>query len=165
MKICIIYKSKYGYTKECAQQISAALGSASEMIEVKTAKRMKSFSDIDLMIIGSAVYAGSTPGAIRSFCKKHEQSLLTIPHIGLFLCGTDPDRIDLNFQKGFSPLLFQKAEVTGWFGGRLILAQFSGIMRTILKKLLKGDEELHMENPEAIDQYIARIKELAPVSQ
>jgi menaquinone-dependent protoporphyrinogen oxidase len=164
MKTCIIYRSKYGYTKECAQQISAVLGTEAELIEVKQANRMKSFSDIDLMIIGSAVYAGSTPRIMRSFCKKHEQSLLNIPHLGLFLCGTDPDRVDLNFQKSFSSSLLQKAEVTEWFGGRLVLAQFSGIMHAVLKKMLHGETEVHAEKPEAVQRFATRVQELVPAS-
>jgi menaquinone-dependent protoporphyrinogen oxidase len=160
MKTLIIYSSKYGYVKECVDRIKAEIGMETEVVEAKKGLQGRKISEFDLVIIGSAIYAGSTTRAVRTFCTKHEQELLAVSHLGLFLCGTDPDTIEQNFQKGFPSALLEKAEMKEWFGGRLVLSQFKGIMHAILKKMLKGEQEVHAEQPEALNRFIQRLQQL-----
>ncbi len=160
MKALIVYSSKYGYVKECVDKIESGIEMETVIIEAKKGLRGITLSEFDLIIIGSAIYAGSTTRAIRSFCTKHEKELLAVAHLGLFLCGTDPDNVEQNFQKGFPSTLLEKAELKEWFGGRLVLSQVKGIMHAILKKMLKGEQEVHVEQPEAVDRFIAQSQKL-----
>ena len=160
MKALIVYSSKYGYVKECVDKLESGIEMETVIVEAKRGLRDRSIADFDLVVIGSAIYAGSATRAIRSFCVRHEKELLAVDHLGLFLCGTDPDTIEEKFQKSFPSTLLEKAELKEWFGGRLVLSQVTGIMHVILKKMLKGEQEVHVEQPEAIDRFIARALQL-----
>ena len=160
MKVLIVYSSKYGYVKECVDRIASGIEMETVIVEAKRGLRGRSIAEFDLVIIGSAIYAGSTTRAMRSFCTRYEKELLAVDHLGLFLCGTDPDTVEQKFQESYPKALLDKAELREWFGGRLVLSQIHGIMHVVLKKMLKGEQEVHLEQPEAVNRFIAQSRQL-----
>ena len=61
MKIAIRYYSKTGNTKKLAESISEAAGVKMENIDVPLE------NDVDILFLGSAVYAAGVDGKIKSF--------------------------------------------------------------------------------------------------
>jgi menaquinone-dependent protoporphyrinogen oxidase len=156
MKIAIIYSSHQGYALECARQISEGLsvdGNQADLIEVKKEAKKLDLANYDTVVIGGGIHAGHLSGALRRFCSKYE-ALLRTKRLGLFVCGTDKDNQEKQFVDNFPQSLLDVAVTKGWFGGRIVFAEQKGIMRFMLKKILKGERDVHEEKPEAVKTFM-----------
>ncbi len=159
MKIAIIYSSHQGYALECAKQMADGLGTdakQTELIEVKREAKKFEIADYDTIIIGGGIHAGHLSGALRRFCSKHE-ALLCTKRLGLFICSTDKDNQEKQFIDNFPPSLLEVAITKGWFGGRIVFAEQKGLMRIILKKILKGEHDVYEERPEAVKAFMTEM--------
>lgn len=156
MKIAIIYSSHQGYALECARQLAegfGAEGNQPELAEVKREAKRLDMADYDTIVIGGGIHAGHLSGALRRFCSKHEAVLRT-KRLGLFVCGTDKDNQEKQFSDNFPQSLLDVAVAKGWFGGRIVFAEQKGVMRFILKKILKGERDVYEERPEAVKSFM-----------
>jgi len=159
MKIAIIYSSHQGYALECAKKIADGLGSDGKQAELadvrREAKKLK-LDDFDTIIIGGGIHAGHLSSALRKFCSKHE-ALLSTKRLGLFICSTDKDNYEKQFTDNFPRSLLEAAIAKGWFGGRIVFAEQKGLMRIILKKILKGEHDVYEERPEAVKAFMTEM--------
>ena len=155
MKTLIVYESKKGYTKSCAEQIAGELGKTTVIVSAKMAYK-EALDQYDLIIIGSAVYAGKVPSRIRRFCKVKEDELLNRP-LALFMCGTGEEFKDSYYEKNYPQSLLEHALEKGWFGGLIVLNQHRGITKMVLSSILKGKQELHVEKRENISGFVSSI--------
>ncbi len=159
MKTLVVYASKNGYSRECAQKIAAQMGEGSEAADIKTTAKGKNIADYEAVVIGGGVHVGHIKGALRTYCTKNKDILLT-KDLGLFLCGTEtnPDGQKKYFDTGFPTEIVEKARVTGWFGGRIITADHNVVTRAILKKILGTSDDFRGERPDLLDEFIAKFK-------
>ena len=159
MKIAIIYYSHQGYARECAKHMAdgfAAEGKQAELFDVGKGVNKLVIDEYETIIIGGGIHAGHLSGALRRFCSKHEEQLRT-KRLGLFICSTDKENHEKQFVDNFSQSLLDAAVAKGWFGGRIIFAEQKGIMRLILKKILKGERDVFEEKPEAVKAFMAEM--------
>ncbi len=159
MKVAIIYSSHQGYALECAKQIADGLeatGKQVELVEVKREGGKCNIDDYDTIIIGGGIHAGHLSGSLRRFCSKQEE-LLCSKRLGLFICSTDKDNQEKQFVDNFPQSLLAVGIAKGWFGGRIIFSEQKGIMRIILKKILKGEHDVYEEQPEAVKLFITEM--------
>ena len=157
MSILIIYESKGGYTRECALSLEKYLAGTGRAVEVKAAGK-ENLAGYDRIVIGSAVYAGRTPGAIRRFVKRNRGDLLQRP-LSLFICGTAEEYKDTYYEKNYPEELLSHADHRGWFGGHIMLEEHRGIKKMILSSILKGEKELHRERPDAIEPFARALQD------
>lgn len=161
MKTVVIFASKNGYTRECAQQVARGLGSKGHEVQIADIRKDAKSIDLDsfgTVVIGGGVHAGSISGALRRYCAKHEAQLKT-KRLGLFVCGTDVEHQEKQISDSFPQSLFDVAVAKGWFGGRIIFEEQKGIMRFMLKKILKGEKDVHEERPEAVETFISALSQ------
>ncbi len=159
MKVAIIYSSHQGYARVCAEEIAGGLateGNQTELVDLRKGTKKLSIDAYDTIIIGGGIHAGHLSGALRKFCSRHEAQLRT-KRLGLFICSTDKDNYEKQFVDNFPQSLLDAAVAKGWFGGRIVFAEQKGIMRLILKKILKGEHDVFEEHPEAVKAFMAEM--------
>ncbi|MBE7039662.1 MAG: flavodoxin [Ruminococcaceae bacterium] len=135
MKTLVIYKSKYGSTKQYATWIGEELG-----CEVKDAKKVKieDLEGYETIIYGGGLYAEVISGV--NFITKNFDRLCT-KKIVVFSTGITPieyrDYYDkLVIEKNFKPYMLEKIKVYN-FLGKMILDELSLPHKTAIKALKK----------------------------
>ncbi|GHU88594.1 hypothetical protein FACS1894155_03780 [Bacteroidia bacterium] len=92
MNIAIIYTSKYGTTAKVAQTIAGQLtGSQVSIIDLKKVK-CPDLNSFDGIILGTSVYAGTSPKTMQRFCKDKSVSQIDKEAIGKFILEFSLDR-------------------------------------------------------------------------
>lgn len=157
MKTLIVYTSKHGYSRECAQKIAKGLGPETDLVELTEAKPEKPLTFYDQVVIGGGIHTGSLSRKLKRYCRinKHE---LGEKRLGLYLCATNREHAEEQFLKSYPEVLLGHATAKGWFGGRIILAEHKDVTLFILKKILKSDKDLHAELPEAVEAFIDKMQ-------
>ena len=90
MKVLVSAASKHGATAEVAEEIGTALrgallnerggiGSGEVTVDVLPAERVNSVEDYDVVVLGSAVYAGHWLEGAREFSERHADALAERP--------------------------------------------------------------------------------------
>jgi menaquinone-dependent protoporphyrinogen oxidase len=74
-RVLVAYGSKYGSTAEIAQRIGEVLNEARLKVEVLPVAVVKSVTEYDAVILGSAVYAGQWIKDAASFLESHASAL------------------------------------------------------------------------------------------
>ena len=87
MKTAIVYATKYGCTKKCAEILKTYLHGEVNILSVKADKI--NLSQYDTVFIGGSVYMGKIQKEITHFCKRNLKQLLH-KKIGLFACCYTP---------------------------------------------------------------------------
>ena len=128
MKTLVVYYSRTGTTRTVAQQIAAALGADLEEVHDRERRGgpigwlrcgyqgytgkladiddpVRDPSDYDLVVIGGPIWASSVSSPIRTFLRRHRDSLAKVA----FFCtcgGDDPGRVFLQMtgEAGQPPL-------------------------------------------------------------
>lgn len=74
MKTAIVYATKYGCTKECAEILKTYLHGEVNILSAKADKI--NLSQYDAVFIGGSVYMGKIQKEITQFCKRNLKQLL-----------------------------------------------------------------------------------------
>jgi len=156
VKTLIVYESRQGYTHKCAKEIESLLDGSVVLVKAKDANK-EALEQYDLIIIGSAVYAGGIPSSIKRFSNRNLQNLLQRP-LALFMCGTAIELKDQNYEKNYPSSLLDHALQKGWFGGVIEVDKHKNITKFVLSRILKGEKELHVEKLEDIKPFVDAIK-------
>lgn len=159
MKTLVVYASKNGYSRECAQQIANNLGDGSRAMDCKKEAKKVDLAEYKAVVLGGGIHIGKLPGYLRRYCAKNITGLQD-KNIGLFLCctETDPAGHQKYFDNNFPAELVKKAQVKGWFGGRIIVAEHNVVTRAILKKILGNGNDFRGERPESVQAFIDDLK-------
>ncbi len=137
MKIAIIYGTKHGTSKKCAEILSEKIGSTVELFDAGTTKEIN-FEDYEIIIIGGSIHMGQMNKGIREFCAKNMNSLRK-KRLGLFICGMTPgDKIDEVLNSAFPKELLDSAVAKEWFGGEFKFKEMNFFERFIIKKVSKS---------------------------
>jgi menaquinone-dependent protoporphyrinogen oxidase len=161
MRTLVVYASKNGYSRECAQQIANNLGDGSMAVDCKKEVKKVDLADYTAVVLGGGVHMGKLPGYLRRYCAKNASDLQS-KKIGLFLCcnETDPAGHQKYFENNFPTEMVKQAQVKGWFGGRVILAEHDVITRAILKKINGNGNDFRGERPESVQAFIDDFKKM-----
>jgi menaquinone-dependent protoporphyrinogen oxidase len=157
MRTLIVYASRHGYVRECAQRISEGLGTETNLVEVSRTMPKDLLFHYDTVIIGGGIHAGSFPPLLKRFCRRNIKELSN-KRLGLYLCATNSEHKEEQFSKSYPQVLLEKAVATGWFGGRIILADHKNVTLFILKKILNKDTDLHAELPNEVEAFIKHMQ-------
>ncbi len=130
MRTCVIYASKYGTTRECAERIADELGADS--FDVRHARDID-LNAYDLVVLGSACYGGMVMPRMRRFVAAHLDELLS-HQAALFLTGVFTGvKRDLEMNVAYPPSLRAHAIAYEFFGGRIDIDQISRLDRLALR--------------------------------
>jgi menaquinone-dependent protoporphyrinogen oxidase len=139
-KVLILYGTKTGATKNCAEKISKAMESAPVgPFDVNEAKRLD-LSPFDTVVIGTPIYMGQIHKKIKRFLLKNTAVLMK-KNLHFFICGLarGKEGIDL-FQKQISPELFGHATQVAQLGNEIHLEMLHPFYRFIMKKIMETEK-------------------------
>ena len=130
MKGLIVYKGKYGATRQYAEWLAEELRVSAESADTVTSAKL---NDYDVILIGTSVYIGRLK--IAAWIKKNE-SLLENKKIILFLVSatkpTEKEKLDEYARSGIPEIIRKRSKIF-YLPGRVILDKLSWSDRFLLK--------------------------------
>ncbi|MBP3040811.1 flavodoxin domain-containing protein [Bacillaceae bacterium Marseille-Q3522] len=152
MKTVIIYASKHGFTKNCAETLKEKLLGEVDLFRVKEVDGL-ALTEYDHVIIGSPVYMGQINKGVKQFCLANEE-VLKKKKIGLFLCGlTDLETAPLEFPK----VLVHDNLVKGIFGGEVKFQKLNFFEKFIMKHIGKTNQDKVIWKKENIEKFAGQM--------
>lgn len=142
MNTLIIYATKHGSTKRCAELLSSKLTGKVDLCNIKEDK-VPELTAYDKVIIGGAVYAGSIAKELSGFCTKNLH-ILKEKKLGLYICCMNKKETDKQLNTAFPQELLNCAIVKKSLGGEFRLKEMNFFERLITKMVSKT---LAKENP------------------
>lgn len=141
MKTIIVYATKYGCTKKCAENLSKKLNDNVDLCNLKEKKDID-ISQYDKVIVGGSIYIGKIQKEISEFCNKHLEDLKA-KKSGIFICCMkDGEAAEAELKEAFPQELLDKAVVKSFFGGEFIFNKMNFLDRFIAKKVSKTDTDM-----------------------
>lgn len=153
MNAIVIYKSKYGSTKEYANWIAEAAGC--EAVDVKNIKADE-LSKYDTIIYGGGLYAEMI-GGINFITKNFDK--ISGKKIAIYTTGLTPPDCreyydDYVLKKNFKPYMMENIKVFN-FPGKMIVDELSFSHKTAIKALKKIMSA--KENPTEMEQMLIKL--------
>ena len=157
MKILIIYSTKWGVSKACAQMLADRLTPSFDITVCDIQDTPPSPEAFDVAVIGGSIRMGKLNKKLKEYLKAHAD-LLNTRHAALFLCCGFTENFDdyarMQFPKNISADLG-----VHFFGGELKPQKLTGVDR-ILVKMLRS--EVLRDDFEAPDPDISPLPEIIP---
>ena len=136
MKTLIVFASKHGCTKKCAQLLKNEIHDQVDVINLKETQEVD-ITKYDKVVIGGSIYMGGIQKSVTKFCSK-KLNQLKEKKIGLFFCGMmDGETILKEINQIFPQELIDHAEVKDYFGGEFIFNKMNFFEKIIVKKVVK----------------------------
>lgn len=136
MKTLILYSTKYGCTKKCAEILKSYLNGDVYILHIKSAPA--SLTEYDTVLIGGSIYMGKIQKEITRFCKHNTKQLLQ-KKLGLFACCYTPNGTDGFFETLFPKELLCHASYVTAVGGEMNYEKMNVIYRKMFQALKKID--------------------------
>ena len=165
VKILILYATKNGATRECAEMLTEKLEKKHDVtvVSVREADTLPSPKDFDVAIIGSSVRMGAINKRIRKYIKANVDALSQM-HTAVFLCCGNAD----NFDEYVALSLPKRLELSlgaHYFGGEMKPEKLHGIDKLIIKMVRSSIHDKNFENssldqiplPELLPENIERL--------
>lgn len=157
MKIMIIYATKYGFTKDCAEllknKISGEVSITNVMIDT-----IPSLNEYDTIIIGGSIYMGQIQKKLKSYCFANTD-LLAKKNIALFLCCGSEENFEQNLKNAFPDVLLNKAISKECFGGEFRVDKMNFFHKFITKMALKSAEKKGKKTSTQLTENIFKLAE------
>lgn len=162
MNIWIIYASKTGTTRDCAEKL-ATLFSLHRVTCVDIEKEIPDIREADVILVGTSVRMGRIATSVRKFLTENHEVLLTV-HLGLFLCCGFCDNAESYFKNNYAADLLEHADSAMTFGGEMRVERQKGFDKLIAKLVLRSiashnrdeDREHDIPLPALIPENIRR---------
>ncbi len=156
MATIIVYKSQHGCTEMCANEL------AKNLKDDTTPVNLKKMPDADIneyetILIGGSIHVGRIQKAVKLFCEKNLDTLLT-KRIGLFICCMEEgEKAREEFDNAFPGQLREHAKATGIFGGAFNFDRMNFIEKIIIKKVANIEKSVSKVNEDAIEEFIGKM--------
>ncbi|MBO5939405.1 MAG: flavodoxin domain-containing protein [Clostridia bacterium] len=86
-KILILYATRNGATKYCAELLSKKLDTVHEVTLVSTKDALPSPEEFDVVVIASSIRMGKMNKTLKKYIKEHKVALSALPTAVGFCCG------------------------------------------------------------------------------
>lgn len=148
----IVYASRGGSTKACAERLAELLGGADLYdLELGTPYVV----DVDTVIIGSYVHMGNISRGAKRFIVQNGKELLGVT-LGLYTCNGVLEQADDVIEANFPKFLLESAAAISSFGGRLGKEGLSGMDRFIAGRFAGMYQKSGKEPPVILDRVVER---------
>jgi menaquinone-dependent protoporphyrinogen oxidase len=113
MKSLIVYSTKSGASRECAELLATRIKNCSIF---DLSKQVPSLESFDILIMGSGVRMGKIYKPMKNFLEKNAKALLS-KKTAFFLCNAYPDTFQKVIEKNIPKELVDNAVCIEAFGG------------------------------------------------
>ena len=150
MKTLIVYATKYGATKQIAEQLAEYLGGA-DIVDVGKGETA-SLTEYDCIVLGSPLTAGSIRKEVGAFVRQHAGELGG-KRLGLFISGLQGEEEESYFRQNFSPELLAAARAKAFLGGVFDPAKCGFVARKIIKAVAKLEGYTNTIDPARVEAF------------
>lgn len=150
MKTLIVYSSKYGTAKICAEKLSESIDNST--LCSSDSNHVPSLELFDQIVIGTSVYMGRSRKSIRKFIEMYHDDL-TEKNVSLFVCSKETK----DYAILFSNELASTAIVTGHFGFELHVSRLRGLDKILTKKVNAGLIDASDIDHQAIEVFLKKL--------
>lgn len=160
MKTAIIYASKTGTTKKCAEILSQKLNNNAKVINVEN--ETIDLNEYDLIIIGSPIRIGMMHKKIKQLIKDNFD-LLKDKNVGYYVCCGFEENKEQYFSTNIPKDLLDKAVIRDSFGGEMDIEKQKGFDKFIAKLVSKNNKDKKKVeiSLESIDNFIKNITNIS----
>lgn len=145
MKTLIVYSSKYGTTRKCAELLKKQVNADLHCCDCKAVVNIENY---DQIVLGTSVYMGLCRKNMRKFINKNIV-LLSTKKIATFICSKESD----NFEKLFSPLMLNDDTLKARFGYELFATKMRGLDKFVTKKIAGDLKDVHELDEQTIVNF------------
>lgn len=136
MRTLIVYATKYGCTKKCAEMLKMHLSGDVTIVSVKS--NGIDIASYDAVVIGGSIYMMKIQSEITRFCKRYKKELLK-KKLGIYACCYTPNGTEGFFEKFFPVELLHHASCVTTFGGEMDYDKMNIVYRKLFQSLKKID--------------------------
>lgn len=137
MNTLILYSTKYGATKQIAEQLGRELADRVTILNMKDGK--PDLKKYDTVIVGGSIYMNKIQHSISSYLRANEKELIK-KNLGLFIgCYTAPGT-EGYLEQFFPTSLLVHARAKDMLGGLMQYDVMNPVYRKIFKSLKKIDD-------------------------
>jgi menaquinone-dependent protoporphyrinogen oxidase len=164
VRVAIIYATKSGTTRECAELLAKHLHRHD--VSVFEVSKAPDLEDYDTVVLGFSVRMGRAIKSARKFMKEHGE-ILARKRASYFLCCGFIDCFDEYAKKTIPTELLASASDVCCFGGHLDPSRVKGFDKIIVKSVRaeilgggdNGDQRDDMVLPTILDENISQFAE------
>lgn len=161
MKVLIVYGTKYGCTKKCAEILKSYLPGEVTIISAKAAPA--SLKSYDVVFIGGSVYMGKMRKEVIRFCSKNKIELMN-KRLGIFVCCYTPNGTDGFIETLFPKEILSHASYVTCVGGEMNYEKMNVIYRKMFQALNKIDDfkkgfiepQIHIEELQTLAEKVMK---------
>lgn len=165
LKIAIIYTTKGGTTRECAELLSREL--KGQDVTVADMSEAPDLDMYDTVVIGFPIRAAKPAKAARKYIKANTDALLK-KRVAYYMCCGFIDCAEEYAEKALPKELSERGVAVTCLGGSLDPTRFKGIDKMIVKAVRaeilgggeNGDQRDDMTIPTILDENIAQLASL-----
>ncbi|URZ05585.1 flavodoxin domain-containing protein [Clostridium felsineum] len=150
MKTLIIYATKHGSTKKCADFLKDRLDGEITVVNIKNDFDIN-LKQFDKIIIGGSIYMGKIQKEITEFSNKNIDILCT-KKVGLFICGMN-NSAEIEINNAFPKMLLENALIRECFGGEFIFKTMNFFERFIVRTVSKSNKDISKISEEKINNF------------
>jgi menaquinone-dependent protoporphyrinogen oxidase len=132
----IVYATKHGSAKECAETLTKGLSGKVDVYNLKENGALD-LSKYDKVIIGGSIYAGTMHKEIKDFCTKNLDELKN-KKLGFFICCMNKKEAEKQLNNAFPQELLDIASVKKSFGGQFKFKEMNFLEKLITKMVSKA---------------------------
>lgn len=151
MKTIIIFATKYGCTEKCSNMLANKLAGEIEVLNIKNSP-VADLSEYDTIIIGGSIIAGKINSRLKRFYEDN-MDLLLQKKTGLFVCAGMEENAEEELKDNFPEKLIEHSTATGYFGYEFSLEKMNFAVRTLVKKMVKVNENISKISEESINKF------------
>ncbi len=154
MNTLIVYATKYGSTKLCAELLAKSLPNGADLINLAEEAR-PNLHHYNTIVVGSPIYEDRLHPKIQHFCKKNKGILMS----GIFACflchSSLSSETQALFTRNFDTELLQHALAHSGFGGEVQWDKLSYKDRLLYGKetYAQAKKQNLMIRPDKIDSF------------
>lgn len=159
MKSIILYTSKYGSTKTCAEALAEKLAGNVDLVQVSS-DTIPNLKPYDHIILGSSIRMGAIDPKIRAFCKQYEDTLFQ-HNVSMFICSGIETQIDSALKASLPANLYEHIDPIQYVGGIMDVNNARFLDKLLIKMAtywLKKEEkplpQIEYENIQALANVI-----------
>jgi menaquinone-dependent protoporphyrinogen oxidase len=153
----IIYASRHGSVRYCAQKLSQLLKDECRVADCSK-ERIPDITAYDRVIIGFSIHAGSIQKSIKRWIDQHLDRLISMKP-GLFCCCLSKEEQAIEyFHKDLPKPVIQSAGAIGMFGAIVDFAKMGLFERFIMKRITKRQGSYSTIDQDAIAHFVTQFE-------
>lgn len=148
MNVLILYDTKYGFTKKCAEYLHDKLPDST----IHKLSESYLLEDFDKVLLGTFIDDGKVSDTMSIFLKKNKHSLLD-RELGIFCSALDKKDYLNALQESLEPEIFYHAKKI-LCGGKVTISELNYFERRKLRKRINIVEDTENFYPDNLDELL-----------